>query len=131
MLRSWLAESRLQALTPLVRAFAGTAKITTTAAAAPATRPSRRRYLGIGFPFLRSGGGGSDLGLEQPLERNLGSLGEGADGVACALELTDHNLVGTDEERAEVANIRRLGAEPAYALVEVADVLLVDVRPEA
>lgn len=73
-------------------------------------------------------------GGEDPLERNLGALGDAVDGFGAALELAEHDLVLAQEERAEIPDSvgRQEGRNCLLdAAVERLQVGVLDARPEA
>jgi hypothetical protein len=74
-------------------------------------------------------------GREDPVERDLRSRRGQADRLEAALEKTQHDLVLTHQQRAEVAHRFAAGGETigalGGALIEGAEVTLADTRPEA
>ena len=92
------------------------------------------RFLGIGTPFVRRSRRG-DRALEDSLERNLRPLRDLADGGGSSLELAEDDLVGLQQDRAQVANGLAAplqgGRRGAEALVERLQVVLDDPGPVA
>jgi hypothetical protein len=91
-------------------------------------------FLGIGTPFVRRNRRG-DRALEDALERNLRPLGDLADGGGSSLELAEDDLVGLQQDRAEIANglatALQGGGRDAETLVERLQVALDDSGPVA